>query len=151
MAQLTVEEARQAARSATSEGQVRILSEAAVRSKRLDLIAVYLEEKSTWFKTVSAAKALPASSFKDRVVIVMMRAPVPYWPREDEMPYRRDVLICPTTKEEPFRSVIERLMPAGSVPDFALFNKDSRLKLATELESAMAKEASNGKEANEKK
>lgn len=135
-ATLTVEEATAAATAAGTGEKTKRLVEAALQAERLDLIAVYLESINTNGMLKEYVRTLTASRFKDRIVVLILKSS-PGWGWEPgRIPYGRQP-IAPSINDEPFGSVIKRLLPGRSLTDDVFKSKASRLELASELEKAI--------------
>ncbi len=146
LATLTVEEATEAANSTPLEGHK--LTKAAIHAKRFDLIAVYMEGRDTHGWIISDVEEMPESTVKDRLVVMMLRSSLDdFWPWERPRLPAGSQPIASSPQDEPFRSVIERLLPGRSLPFDVLNTKASRLKLALELERAVKPDPAEAKPA----
>jgi hypothetical protein len=137
LATLTVEEGRQAAKAVDTGQNVSRLVNAALRAERLDLIAVYLETTLTnGFIRNYVRTQMPASTFKDRIVILILKSPLGWSWEPDRLPYGHRG-IAPSIDDEPFGSVIKRHLPGHSLTNDIFESKVSRLELASQLEKAL--------------
>ena len=147
-ATLTVEEAKEAARFADGGEESGKLFRAAVRAKRLDLIAVYLEAPRTTGAVQYGVEEMPNSVLKDRIAVMMLKSLVGFFPWEKDAFRAHSNPFPPSLKTEPYHSVCERLLPGRVLPKDVFYTKASRMALAAELEAAIEAEVAEPKPAN---
>ena len=135
---LTVEEAKQAARLVDGGEEPSKLVEAAIRSNRLDLMAVYLEGRGTEGITQYEIEKMPYSLFKARATVMMLKSLVGFFPWERDGIPPRNLPFPPSPKSEPYRSVVMHLLPERVLPEDVFYTKASRMALVAELEAAIA-------------
>jgi hypothetical protein len=137
LAKLTVVEARNAVATANTHEEFDSLMEAAVQAERLDLIATFFDYPSTRHQVSQyVSTKMPVSDLKDRVVILMLKSPGGWGP-DPRIPHFGSRGVYPQTSDEPFGSVIKKLLPGRSFKYDDIQFKNLRLELAAELENAM--------------
>ena len=126
-----------------SNGEPEIQKEmmrAALRDKRMDLIALLFNSYPEFHDVISCLNEIPDSAFKDEVVVTLLRTQSTFWKEEHPIEYGSRGAVFDNAVE-PFVGTIGRLLPAVSVDEKLFSTKASRLKLVTDLEEAIAKES----------
>jgi hypothetical protein len=118
-----------------------LLRQAAIESKRLDLIATCFAHSGTKSWTLKDINAMPASDFKTKAVIAMIRAPSKFWPRDGEEAtvFGRSMLDPNFVLVEPFSTVVKELLPGKKFTVDTVRYQGRRNKLANELLAAYQK------------
>lgn len=109
----------------------------AIESGRIDLVKVCFEEPKAWLETRRAVAGLPASDFKEQLVLMMLRSDSVWWRMHESSPQR--VVSIEPLMQEPVTSMVKKYLPGQPVGDELLFTKKLRLELAERLEAAIAK------------
>jgi len=129
----------QALRDTLGGAKGRALLQQAIEAKRMDLIQTCFQEPHIVSYTQQAVGALPDDEFRQRVTIMMLRTPNPYFWHHEET----DKTVSGWTgvgerneQVEPFAS-IPKLLP--EIKDLAalLKTQTARLKLADEMEAVI--------------
>jgi hypothetical protein len=118
-------------------------AEAAMLSRRLDLIEACLYNPYTGLSQL--IKALPASEFKTEVVLMLLRTEAPIWPRDGEL--TGGIRHIQPLMREPFKGVIEAYLPKTHLGDEFLETRAARLALHDQLLAAVAESKLNSKSA----
>ena len=118
------------------------LRQEVVRSERLDLVAACFADSDAKIVLADEFKRLPASDFKTKVVIAMIRAPSDYWPPDHEegsvfgVSFMKPIMHI---QREPFASTIKDLLPGKTLTTDIVRYQGRRNKLANELLAAFQK------------
>ena len=115
----------------------------AMRSKRIDIITACFENQYTMGCIRDDDAKLPDSTFKDEVVLAMLKSKSIFWGPEP-MPENGSHPMRVPLNLEPFKSVIKRHLPDEPVDETFMRSRAMRLKLAEELEKAIAMERAKG-------
>lgn len=114
---------------------------AVVSSQRMDLIKLCFENPRTGFDAAPLIAKLPDSSFKESLVVMMLKTDSNHWPRESKF------LAAGSTKApiplmiDPFVAVLRKHLPDLPLEDDLLLTRAARMKLASELQAAIDREA----------
>lgn len=110
--------------------------DAAIESKRFDLIAACFCSYGTKTRTLNHVEKLPLGEFRTKALIALIRAPCDYWPadREEGMIFGVSMLNpIYNIQREPFLSLLAELMPQKAVSIKTVRYQGRRNKLADEL------------------
>ena len=131
----TPERADQILSIPTGAYQRDIYVRAAAAAGRTELVMACFHNKHAFYLTPVAIAELPESPQRDAWTILMLKSPSHFWPTEgiDDAPR----LIPKNVMDEPFASLVRRLLPGHPIGDDAVSTKQKRLKLAAELEEAL--------------
>jgi hypothetical protein len=134
------ERAYQILNTPTGGQQIDTYVRAAVASGRTDLVMACFKNPSSWNFALSAIAELPESPQRDEWTILMLKSPSSLWPCEEI--HDGSGLIPKDVMDEPFVSLVRRLLPGHPTSGEAVFTTEKRLKLAAELETALGKNRS---------
>lgn len=115
--------------------------DSAVKNERLDFLNRVFVERGDSFYLIDAVAKLPASDKRDKLTIMMLRSESQFWPDENAQPiYNGSRPGVTANSVEPFVGVIGKYFPALPIDEELFSKRSNRLKLAADLESAMARE-----------
>lgn len=110
-----------------------------IAKQRLDLIPACIDDTMARYYLYQELPLAADSSFKDKVTIMLIRTPWG-WPNDNPVAPRSGGGYV-TALIEPFISIIKKYFPDLPLTEELLRTRKARLKLATELEAAIAQEA----------
>ncbi len=131
----TLERAVQILNTTNGREQIDIYVRAAVSSQRHDLVKTCFENQYSWRSTQAAIAALPESSQREALTILMLKSTSHFWPAEELLDGSFPIL--KPLMDEPFASLIRRLLPGHPLDDDAISTHQKRLKLGADLEMAL--------------
>lgn len=131
---VSVHEAENFISSASNRAAVHEFISDVLQSKRADLIALCFENPNTCLQVVTAAKKLPDSIDRDRLVLFMLKTPSPYWPREPHLVGSAAV----AGLDQPFIDVLRKYLPDLKLHARLLSTSVERNEIASALEQAIA-------------
>jgi hypothetical protein len=118
----------------------RQFADVALRSQRMDLLTYCFKSNDICYPLYEQTAALPESTFKDRVQIMMLRDDSGFWGQDPEEIRAyfggRDFDQAADT----FRPLINKYFPNMVVTAETIRRRAARNKLATDLEAAIAKQ-----------
>jgi hypothetical protein len=103
----------------------------AFKARRLELIKLCFENQYTRLDAVRSAAVVDDASFRDEVVLMMLRSPSAYWPSDNPLTSSSRPLGGLLT--EPFITTIKTRLPGIQMNDDVLATSASRSQLATKL------------------
>ncbi|MGL4401326.1 MAG: hypothetical protein ACRCXD_15785 [Luteolibacter sp.] len=107
-------------------------------NERVDIVMPYFREYYDDSFFLGEIVALPHSGYKNRIVLVMLRMDSGFWRYEGPL-YDGSRGTVSVNAVEPFVGVIRRYLPDIIIDEKLFSTKAGRLKLAADLETAMAK------------
>lgn len=107
-------------------------------NERVDIISPYFWEYYDDSYFLKAIVALPHTGYKNKIVLAMLRMDSGFWPYEGPL-YDGSRSAVPANAVEPFVGVIRKYLPETVIDEKLFSTKAGRLRLAADIESAMAK------------
>ena len=138
----SLEKAESMINSAEGQQPLDDFAATALQSRRIDLITLCFENQYTMLKIFERIKELPDSSYKDRLVLMMIGSNSPFWPSNKPWILSQ---VPGQVMEEPFISVIKKYLPALPIEESLIDSHAARQKLAVELKDAIAKAGGRGR------
>ena len=132
---MSLPEATEAIKNASTGEKALQFTTAAFASRRMDLLKLCSETPYTWAQFLDGLKALPASPFKQELLIMMLRNPSAAWP--DPGPSFLRPAIAGAGLGDALVPMIRECFPKTTVTAEMLVSRKERLRIATELEKGM--------------
>lgn len=107
-------------------------------NERVDIVMPYFREYYDDSFFLGKIVALPHSGYKNRIVLAMLRMDSGFWRYEGPL-YDGSYGASSINAVEPFVGVIRRYLPDTIIDEKLFSTKAGRLKLAADLQTAMAK------------
>lgn len=110
-------------------------AELALRSHRLDLVALCFRNQYTRAYIYDGIKSLVDDSFRDQIVLLVLKDDAGFWPSEHPFSLNRIPVTDATLK--PIESVISKYLPNVPIDAKLITTYAARTKLATDIEEAI--------------
>lgn len=111
----------------------------ALRQRKIELSALFFQNYSSLDDFIETVNEILDSEFKNEVVVMMLRTESGFWPIDPPIENGSRGVIYENARE-PFVGTISKYFPALPINEELFSKRSNRLKLAAELESAMARE-----------
>ena len=112
--------------------------DAMFKDERIDVITFFFYQYYTLDNILEAVVRLPDSEYKNKIVLTLLRGSSAFWLNEDPV-YDGSRGATYNNAVEPFVGVIRKYLPETVIDEKLFSTKAGRLKLAADIESAMAK------------